>query len=225
MSETFGFAHFLSQTDAVGLTTFAVLILMSLASWYQIAVKSWRYLTMPTRGRDSLAAFRGGETRPPRGRPGDPFAHILDEGLSASRLVKEGARNEHAFDLAAPDDFVAAALQRAVAEESRGFDDGLTLLASVASSAPFIGLFGTVWGIYHALLSIGVSGQASLDQVAGPVGEALVMTACGLFVAIPAVLAYNAFTRINRRRVGELESYAHDVFGLLGLGRLTEGVR
>jgi biopolymer transport protein ExbB len=225
MPETsFGFAHFLSQTDAVGLSTFAILVLMSLASWYQIAVKSWRYLTLRTRSRDVLAAFRGGETRRPPGRAGNPFARVLDEGLAACHQIRESARGERAFALAAPDDFVAAALQRAVAEESRELDGGLTILASVASSAPFVGLFGTVWGIYHALLSIGVSGQASLDKVAGPVGEALVMTACGLFVAIPAVLAYNAFTRINRTLVGELESHAHDVFGLLGLGSDAGGV-
>lgn len=228
MSETssFGFAHFLSQTDAIGLLTFAILVLMSLSSWYQIAVKSWRYLTMPTRSRDILASFRGGEARWSRqASGGDPFARVLDEGLSACHLMKESARNECAFPLATPDDFVAAALQRAIAEESRGLDGGLTILASIASSAPFVGLFGTVWGIYHALLSIGISGQASLDKVAGPVGEALVMTACGLFVAIPAVLAYNTFTRINRKLVGELESHAHDVFSLLGLGSLATPAR
>lgn len=143
---------------------------------------------------------------------------MFGEGLTACRMLKEGARGERAFEMAAPDDFVAAALARSVAREARRLDEGLTTLASVASSAPFVGLFGTVWGIYHALLSIGVSGQASLDQVAGPVGEALIMTACGLFAAIPAVLAHNAFTRLNRNIVGELESHAHDVFGLLALG-------
>ncbi|MDR0379107.1 MAG: MotA/TolQ/ExbB proton channel family protein [Candidatus Accumulibacter sp.] len=224
MSETtFGFAHFLSQTDVVGLSTFVILVSMSLLSWYQIAVKTWRHWVTRSRSRIFLAAFhRGGRLLSSRAPSGDnPFARVFGEGLSACRLVKSGAGDERAFEMAMPDDFVAAALQRAVAWESRRLDEGLTILASVASSAPFVGLFGTVWGIYHALLSIGVSGQASLDQVAGPVGEALVMTACGLFVAIPAVLAYNAFTRLNRDLVGELESHAHDVFGLLGLGRLA----
>jgi biopolymer transport protein ExbB len=223
MSETsFGLAHFLSQTDAVGRSAFAILMLMSLLSWFRIAVKSWQYLAIRARGRVFLAAFHGGRHDLRRETAGDdPFARVLDEGLAASRLLKSGARNERAFTMTVPDDFAVAALQRAVARESRRLDDGLTLLASVASSAPFVGLFGTVWGIYHALLSIGVSGQASLDKVAGPVGEALVMTACGLFVAIPAVLAFNAFTRLIRNRAGELESHAHDVFGLLALGRLT----
>jgi biopolymer transport protein ExbB len=212
---TFGFAHFLSQTDAVGLSTFAVLLVMSFLSWYRIAVQCWRHLAERRRSR----AFREARHDARREAPdNNPFARVQGEGFAACRLLKEGARGERAFELAAPDDFVAAALARAVAREARRLDEGLTLLASIASSAPFVGLFGTVWGIYHALLSIGVSGQASLDRVAGPVGEALIMTACGLFVAIPAVLAHNAFTRLNRNLVGELESHAHDVFGLLALG-------
>ena len=91
-------------------------------------------------------------------------------------------------------------------------------MASVASSAPFIGLFGTVWGIYHALLAIGLSGQSSLDKVAGPVGEALIMTALGLAVAIPAVLAYNYFSRSNRLVLAELDGFAHDLFAFMVTG-------
>jgi biopolymer transport protein ExbB len=96
------------------------------------------------------------------------------------------------------DDFLTRALRRAIDQDTARLEYGHTVLASVASSAPFVGLFGTVWGIYHALLAIGMSGQGTLDKVAGPVGEALIMTALGLAVAIPAVLAYNAFTRANR---------------------------
>jgi biopolymer transport protein ExbB len=95
---------------------------------------------------------------------------------------------------------------------------GQTLLASVGSTAPFVGLFGTVWGIYHALISIGNSGQATLDKVAGPVGEALIMTGLGLAVAIPAVLAYNAFTRRNRVVLAELDAFAHDLHAWLLTG-------
>jgi outer membrane transport energization protein ExbB (TC 2.C.1.1.1) len=92
------------------------------------------------------------------------------------------------------------------------------MLASIASSAPFIGLFGTVWGIYHALLNIGMSGSGSLDQVAGPVGEALIMTALGLAVAIPAVLAYNFFNRAKRTLLTELDGFAHDLFAFMSTG-------
>jgi biopolymer transport protein ExbB len=224
LDTSLGFAHFLSQTDAVGLSAFVILALMSLLSWYRIAVKCWHHRGVDANSRAFLAAFRAPRFDLRRGIDGDnPFARVFGEGIAACRLLREGegGRGERAFEMESSDDFIAGALERAVAREARRLDDGLTLLASVASSAPFIGLFGTVWGIYHALLSIGVSGQASLDKVAGPVGEALIMTACGLFVAIPAVLAYNAFTRLNRNLVGELESHAHDVFGLLALGRFA----
>ena len=97
-------------------------------------------------------------------------------------------------------------------------ESGLTVLASVGSTAPFVGLFGTVWGVYHALINIGMSGQGTLDKVAGPVGEALVMTALGLAVAIPAVLAYNAMVRGNRVVLAQLDSFAHDLFAFLTTG-------
>jgi biopolymer transport protein ExbB len=107
---------------------------------------------------------------------------------------------------------------------SARLESGLTLLASVGSTAPFIGLFGTVWGIYHALLQIASSGQVMIDKVAGPVGEALVMTAAGLAVAIPAVLAYNAYTRLNRVILADLDGFAHDLLALVTTGsRLERG--
>ena len=124
------------------------------------------------------------------------------------------------------DDFMTRALRRTLEQEAAHLERGQTLLASVASSAPFIGLFGTVWGIYHALLAIGMSGQASLDQVAGPIGEALIMTALGLAVAIPAVLAYNAFARNNRLLLSELDGFAHDLFAFMSTGiRSTKAAR
>src|SRR6185436_19404098 len=98
------------------------------------------------------------------------------------------------------------------------FESGLTVLASVGSTAPFVGLFGTVWAVYHALVNIGMSGQGTLDKVAGPVGEALIMTALGLVVAVPAVLAYNAFVRSNRMTLAKLDGFAHDLFAVLTTG-------
>jgi biopolymer transport protein ExbB len=95
---------------------------------------------------------------------------------------------------------------------------GLAVLASIGSTAPFVGLFGTVWGIYHALLTIGATGQTSIDAVAGPVGEALIMTAAGLFVAIPAVLGYNALTRANKAIVTKLNRFAHGLHGFFVTG-------
>ena len=105
-------------------------------------------------------------------------------------------------------------MRQGIEEEAERLERGLTLLASVGSTAPFVGLFGTVWGIYHALLAIGISGQGTLDKVAGPVGEALIMTAIGLAVAIPAVLGYNALTRRNQFVLGRLDAFGHDLLTL-----------
>jgi biopolymer transport protein ExbB len=103
-------------------------------------------------------------------------------------------------------------------EDTARLESGLTMLASVGSTAPFVGLFGTVWGVYHALVAIGLSGQGTLDKVAAPVGEALIMTALGLAVAIPAVLAYNAFVRSNRVVLARLDAFAHDVYAVITTG-------
>jgi biopolymer transport protein ExbB len=109
-------------------------------------------------------------------------------------------------------------MRSTIAEQTLRAEAGMTLLASVGATAPFVGLFGTVWGVYNALVSIGMTGQGTLDKVAGPVGEALIMTALGLAVAIPAVLAYNAFTRYNRLTHAKLDAFAHDLFALLTTG-------
>ena len=230
-----GFAYFLAQTDAVGLCVLVILIAMSLLSWYLIASKLWHYVVVRARSRAFIADFR--RVRHPvdaqrlqiATRRSNPFARLLGEGFLACQSLREAEReggcvrktDGAGFEIASPDDYVSAALAHGVAREAGQMENGMTLLASVASTAPFVGLFGTVWGIFHALQSIALSAQASLDKVAGPVGEALIMTACGLFVSIPALLGYNAFTRLNRNLIGELERFAHTVFGLLGLGLAT----
>ena len=114
-------------------------------------------------------------------------------------------------------------MRRVIDENTARLESGLTILASIGSTAPFIGLFGTVWGVYHALVAIGVSGQGTLDKVAGPVGEALIMTALGLAVAIPAVLAYNTMVRSNRIVLAQLDAFAHDLFALLTTGARMGG--
>jgi biopolymer transport protein ExbB len=222
-----GFGHFLEQSDTVGVLVLAILILMSVASWYQIIVKTWQQWRLRVAGRrflDALSRVRGYqevEDMLAQTFPREPFGRILGEGVEACHLLKSSAV-QRGFEMSSPDDFVNATLEKSVANEEYALEKGLSVLASVGSTAPFVGLFGTVWGIYHALLSIGFSGQAGLDQVAGPVGEALIMTACGLAVAIPAVLAYNAFVRANRNLTGRMENHAHRVFALLAIGRLTE---
>ncbi|MDR2208568.1 MAG: MotA/TolQ/ExbB proton channel family protein [Azoarcus sp.] len=229
MSETsFTFAHFLAQTDAVGLCVLVILTVMSLLSWYLIALKLWRYVVTHTRSRAFTTDFR--QVRQPVDAErlwiatggSNPFARLLGEGFRACQSLREAdsirKTNGPGFELASPDDYVSAALAHGIAREIHRLESGMTPLASIASTAPFVGLFGTVWGIFHAMQAIALSAQASLDKVAGPVGEALIMTACGLFVSIPALLAYNAFTRLNRNLVGDMERFAHTVFGLLGLG-------
>lgn len=118
-------------------------------------------------------------------------------------------------------EYLTRVLRNGIDQEATKVEYGLTVLASAGSAAPFVGLFGTVWGIYHALVQIGMSGQGTLDKVAGPVGEALIMTAVGLAVAIPAVLSYNAFTRSNRVWLSKLDGFAHDLYALVTVGEET----
>jgi biopolymer transport protein ExbB len=110
-------------------------------------------------------------------------------------------------------------MRKVLDEETTALESGLTTLATIGATAPFVGLFGTVWGVYHALAAIGASGAGTLDKVAGPVGEALIMTGLGLAVAIPAVVAYNAFTRANRLLTGRLDAFAYELHSFLTLGQ------
>jgi biopolymer transport protein ExbB len=136
--------------------------------------------------------------------PDEPFAHLAWHAVAARRKGN--------------DEFLTRAMRRVIDEDTARIESGLTVLASIGSTAPFVGLFGTVWAVYHALASIGLSGQGTLDKVAGPVGEALIMTALGLAVAIPAVLAYNGFVRSNRLVLARLDAYAHDLYSVLTTG-------
>jgi biopolymer transport protein ExbB len=146
-----------------------------------------------------------------------PVSRLATQAVDAAEHHERQAGSRLA-DACSQDEFIARAMRRAISNESAHLERGLTVLASVGSVAPFVGLFGTVWGIYHALASISFSGQATLDKVAGPVGEALIMTALGLAVAIPAVLAYNALVRSNRMLMGQVESFGHDLHTLLTTG-------
>ncbi|MGE0337330.1 MAG: MotA/TolQ/ExbB proton channel family protein, partial [Gammaproteobacteria bacterium] len=180
---TLGFAHFLAHTDAVGIGLFILLLAMSVLSWAVIVGRMRRGFAQGHRNRRFLADFTRSREFGPRLQVADahaaraPLARIAKAGFSATR------------EPGAP---LHDVLQHSLDSEVARLESGQTALASIASSAPFVGLFGTVWGIYHALLKIAATGQTSLDQVAGPIGEALIMTACGLAVAIPAGLAYNA---------------------------------
>ncbi|MDR3390570.1 MAG: MotA/TolQ/ExbB proton channel family protein [Sulfuriferula sp.] len=225
-----GFIHFLTQADGPARFVLLMLLLMSIGSWYYILAKSVQDWGQRRRSREFMARF---QDMPALAGIVDPDAHDEPFGRMAStafraweKLVGRQQHSAHssAALLGNPADLLTRTLRRALNEETARLESGLTYLASVASSAPFIGLFGTVWGIYHALLAIGQQGQSSLEQVAGPVGEALIMTALGLSVAIPAVLAYNAIQRGNRVLLAELDGFAHDIYAMLAGGEHLQPV-
>jgi biopolymer transport protein ExbB len=221
--QTLGFANFLAQTDGLARALLAVLAAMSVATWYLIATKALAlYLERKKSARflamfwdaPSLAAV---EKHIGAGHPDEPFSHLAKHALAVSHhLDRPGARRLDEAGSAA--EFLTRAMRRVIDEDTARLESGLTVLASVGSTAPFVGLFGTVWGVYHALIGIGLSGQGTLDKVAGPVGEALIMTALGLAVAIPAVLGYNAFVRSNRLTLARLDAFAHDLYAVLTTG-------
>ena len=228
MQQSLGFMNFLQTVDGVGLFLLVALALMSLTTWYLILTKSIANLRMRSHAKSFLAAFWEAPNldvvadRLNDGMPRDPFSHLAHHGFRA--IAQHGSRSSaRLIEAGSQEEFLTRSLRRAIEQDTARLESGLTLLASVGSSAPFVGLFGTVWGVYHALVSIGMSGQSTLDKVAGPVGEALIMTALGLAVAIPAVLAYNFFTRSNRIMLSELDAYAHDLFAFMSTGaRIAE---
>ena len=218
-----GFDHLIQNFDAVGWIVFLTLSIMSVMSWYWIIINFIK--NMRLRGRadrvvstfwettNAQDAIRYMEEQP----KSEPFSKIaLDAAQAAAHHQRhEGSRLAESLNRS---EFVDRALRQAVTRESAKLDDGLTLLATVGATAPFVGLLGTVWGIYHALIRIGSTGDASISAVAGPVGEALIMTALGLFVAIPAVLAYNFFSRLNRVTNSKFDTFAHDLHDFFATG-------
>jgi biopolymer transport protein ExbB len=225
MNESLGFAHFLSNADAVAITIVVLMALASIGTWFLIVLKGIVALRQRSASGQFMDRFWNASSLEDVARDmrsngvTDPFSHLVHEGFSAVETLrngKAGARGLIATGSA--DEFLTRALKRSIERDRSRMEYGQTFLASVASSAPFIGLLGTVWGIYHALLAIGMSGQGTLDKVAGPVGEALIMTAIGLATAIPAALAFNFFARSTRNVMAELNSFAHDVFVMLSTG-------
>jgi biopolymer transport protein ExbB len=221
-----GLRHFWEAGDAVTHSVAWLLLAMSLASWYFILSKGWSALRIRRSARAALSAFWSARSLDDaidtlrRDDPEQVFAPLADKARRAAGMQSDATLG----GAVARDEVVTRVLRQEMTQVSARLESGLTFLASVGSTAPFVGLFGTVWGIYHALLQIAGSGQVMIDRVAGPVGEALVMTAAGLAVAIPAVLAYNAYTRLNRVVLAELDGFAHDLLALLTTGsRLERG--
>ena len=226
METHLGFAHFLAATDGVARVVLGLMLAMSVGTWYLIVTKGVQALLSKKRSRDFLDAFWRAPNldaviaRLRENGVSDPFSHLVHHGFSAieqHRAGRDGSRG--LIDAGTPDEFLTRALKRAVGQDRSRLEYGQTFLATVASSAPFVGLFGTVWGIYHALMAIGMSGQGTLDKVAGPVGEALIMTAIGLAVAVPAVMGYNWLIRRNKAVLDQTRAFAGDLHNVLLSGK------
>ena len=219
---TMSFSNFLRSTDAVGMFVFGLLIVMSIVSWYFMVIKFVRALRIRTRSNHVVTSFW--KTAPDQAiayleqQPDwEPFSKIALDAEFAMQHHDQLTEDRLAGTLHRAE-FLDRSLRSAINREMERLETGLTFLATVGSTAPFVGLFGTVWGIFHALVKIGATGETSLDQVAGPVGEALIMTALGLAVAVPAVLGYNLLVRNNRVIIASFHAFAEDLLAYLTTG-------
>jgi biopolymer transport protein ExbB len=208
----YGLRALWAQGDAVAKGTLLIMIIMSMGSWYVIFTKLAEQSKLGKQAKTARENFwNAGSVR--------QGADALEES-SAFRFIAEkglegASKHNGMLGAIAFNDWVTMSIQRAVGNVQSRMQDGLAFLATVGSTSPFVGLFGTVWGIYHALVKIGMTGQASIDKVAGPVGEALIMTAIGLAVAVPAVLGYNWLVRRNKAAMEEVNAFASDLHAVL----------
>ncbi|MBV8783318.1 MAG: MotA/TolQ/ExbB proton channel family protein [Gammaproteobacteria bacterium] len=217
----YGLAALWQSGNIVTRSVLVLLLIMSLASWYVILTKLWDQSKLKKSARVvekqfwSAPSLKDGVDRL---KKGDEFRSIAEDGLRAAS--HHDGRLTDRIDL---NEWITMSLQRAVDGVISKMQNGLGLLATVGSTAPFVGLFGTVWGILQALVGIGIAGQASIDKVAGPVGEALIMTAIGLFVAVPAVMGYNWLLGRNKVLTDALRNFAADLHAYLVSGaRVTD---
>ena len=209
----YGLGALWAQGDFVARFVLVLLVLMSLGSWYILVTKLWESFKMSSEARSmsktffkSVSLSEGVKTL----KDGGAFRFIAESGMQA------GDHHEGSLtDNIDRNTWVTMGVQRSVDDVRNRLQDGLGFLATVGSTAPFVGLFGTVWGIYHALTAIGIAGQASIDKVAGPVGEALIMTAMGLAVAVPAVLGYNWLVSRNKITMEAVRGFGADLHGIL----------
>ncbi|MFZ5520584.1 MAG: MotA/TolQ/ExbB proton channel family protein [Pseudomonadota bacterium] len=219
-----GFGHFIGQSDVVGKTLLGILVVMSAVSWYLIVMKG---VTSWVRARRSKAflhhfwnatSLEAVQHELATHGAHDPFSHLTAHAMHArAHHARYGAAKLE--EAGSAQDFLTRTIKKVLDEETMRLESGLTVLATIGATAPFVGLFGTVWGVYHALVAIGMSGAGTLDKVAGPVGEALIMTGIGLAVAIPAVMAYNWLARSNRVLTARLDAFAYELFTFLSMGQ------
>jgi len=219
----YGLEALWKQGDFVSRGTLIILIIMSMGSWYIMFVKVYEQMKLFRQAKEVQSKFWQASSVADGTnnlREGTAYRYIAESGIKSTQH-HEGKLLEQ-IDL---NTWVTMSLQRAVDNVSSRLQDGLAFLATVGSTSPFVGLFGTVWGIYHALTAIGIAGQASIDKVAGPVGEALIMTAFGLAVAVPAVLGYNWLVRRNKVALEQLRNFGADLHMVLMSGGGTAKAR
>ena len=208
----YGLGALWAQGDIVAKGTLLILVLMSMGSWYVIITKFFEQSKAAKFAKAAQDSFWSANSLR-QGADGlaedSPFRFIAEKGLESA--------NKHTGLLGAVDfnTWTTQSIQRAIGNVQSRMQDGLAVLATVGSTSPFVGLFGTVWGIYNALVKIGMSGQASIDKVAGPVGESLIMTAIGLAVAVPAVLGYNWLVRRNKAVMEDVNAFGSDLHSVL----------
>lgn len=222
----YGIETLWTQSDYVGKGVFVILIVMSLWSWL-VMVNKWLDQRSLRKVADeaeknfwSAGSMQEGIAKL-KGKV-NPFRDIAQDGLSAVEHHRKSTARDvtSAIELS---DWVQTHIDRRTNMLQFSLQTGMVVLASVGATSPFVGLFGTVWGIYHALISISIAGQASLDKVAGPIGEALIMTAMGLAVAVPAVLGFNGLLRGNKALMERANYFAHDVQAALLAGSRVAG--
>jgi biopolymer transport protein ExbB len=222
----YGLENLWAQGDYVARGTLIILIIMSMGTWYVMVGKLYeQYKLMKQAGAATKSFWGAGSVEQGISnlKEGSPFRFIAESAMQATQHHASAADLTQHIDR---NTWVSMSIQRAVDNVQSRLQDGLALLGTVGSTAPFVGLFGTVWGILHALTAIGVAGQASIDKVAGPVGEALLMTAIGLAVAVPAVLAYNWLVRRNKSSMEKVRAFSSDLHSVLMSGtRVGETAR
>ncbi len=208
----YGIESLWRTSDGVAKTVLLLLLVMSISSWYVLIVKLLEQAKVGRQAKVAAEQFWSAgsvEQGCAKLDKNSPFRFIAEAGLQATK--KHNGLMGH-VDL---NDWVSMSVGRAVERIQSSMQSGLSVLATVGSISPFVGLFGTVWGIYHALTAIGISGQASIDKVAGPVGEALIMTAIGLAVAVPAVLAYNWLVGRNKNAMSDVRAFGADLHAVI----------
>lgn len=229
METQLGLISVWTQGDWVTKSVALLLVGMSLASWMVIVIKALDIVQCKKHAARIARFWQSGDYAEGLAQlgpqTGNPFYQLAAQGREAAAHLQRNdgsakAQLQHSLDVS---EWITRGLRNSIDDSTASLQSGLAVLASVGSTAPFVGLFGTVWGIYHALMGIGLAGQATIDKVAGPIGESLIMTALGLAVAIPAVLGYNALVRGNKSITQKLNRFAHDLHAYWVTGARVQG--